>query len=285
MEALTGVWKTVNPAAGDFRSLDEMRTLCTEAKQSPSLENAFRRLYLNQRTQQEVRWMPMHAWDLCGPAGGLAMPDPKALEGRRCVAGLDLSQVLDLTACALIFPMEGDEKQHQVLMQFWIPEAMIAKRQDYQAWAGRGLVRVCPGETIDYGIVRKDIQGMAKFYQIDEIAYDPWNSTMLTGLLANEDNQTVRPVGQSTRELGAPMQELMRLVLAREINHGGNEVLRSCADAVIVVSDVYGNIRPSKKKSSAAGGDRIDGITALTLAIDALMRAPQGQPRITWIGE
>ena len=59
------VWKKANPALGDFRSLEEMRTAAARAKEIPAQENTFRRLYLNQWTEQAERWMPMPAWDAC----------------------------------------------------------------------------------------------------------------------------------------------------------------------------------------------------------------------------
>lgn len=59
------VWQQANPALGDFRSLEEMRIACERAKQIPAHENTFRRLYLNQWTEQADRWIPVTAWDAC----------------------------------------------------------------------------------------------------------------------------------------------------------------------------------------------------------------------------
>ncbi len=57
------VWKACNPALGDFRSLEEMRIAAQRAKSIPAQENTFRRLYLNQWTEQSERWIDMAAWD------------------------------------------------------------------------------------------------------------------------------------------------------------------------------------------------------------------------------
>jgi phage terminase large subunit-like protein len=59
------VWAKANPALGDFRSLEEMRTMAARAKEIPAQENTFRRLYLNQWTEQADRWIPLAAWDAC----------------------------------------------------------------------------------------------------------------------------------------------------------------------------------------------------------------------------
>lgn len=59
------VWRKANPALGDFRSLEEMRTAAARAKEIPAQENTFRRLYLNQWTEQASRWISMATWDAC----------------------------------------------------------------------------------------------------------------------------------------------------------------------------------------------------------------------------
>jgi len=59
------VWKKANPALGDFRSLEEMRVMAARAKEIPAQENTFRRLYLNQWTEQASRWITMSTWDAC----------------------------------------------------------------------------------------------------------------------------------------------------------------------------------------------------------------------------
>jgi phage terminase large subunit-like protein len=62
------VWKACNPALGDFRSIEEMRAACARAVAIPAQENTFRRLYLNQWTEQAARWIALSAWDACAVA-------------------------------------------------------------------------------------------------------------------------------------------------------------------------------------------------------------------------
>src|SRR5262245_6485705 len=78
---------SVNPALGDFRSLDEMRSEANMARQIPALQNDFRRLYLCQWTEQATRWLDMAAWAQCG--GDVSDAD---LLGLPCFAGLDLGE-------------------------------------------------------------------------------------------------------------------------------------------------------------------------------------------------
>ena len=86
-------WKKANPALGEFRSLEDMKALANRAKESPALENSFRRLYLNQWTSSETAWIPADKWAACG---GLIVPE--RLKGRECLGGLDLSATTDLAA-------------------------------------------------------------------------------------------------------------------------------------------------------------------------------------------
>ncbi|MCA9470379.1 MAG: terminase family protein, partial [Nitrospira sp.] len=88
-------WKLANPALGDFRSLEEMRTFANRAKMIPSQLAVFRNLYLNQRVSADERWITADLWNAC--AGTV---DLENLAGQRCFGGLDLGSVRDLTAFA-----------------------------------------------------------------------------------------------------------------------------------------------------------------------------------------
>jgi len=138
------VWRACNPALGDFRSLDELRTACARAKEIPAQENTFRRLYLNQWTEQASRWITMPAWDAClGPI------DRAALAGRRCFVGLDLSTTTDLTAAVAVFPMG---EYFAVLPQFFVPAERILQRVTrdrvpYDQWQRDGFLTATPGPT------------------------------------------------------------------------------------------------------------------------------------------
>ena len=59
------VWFAANPALGVFRSIEEFRQTAIRAKEIPSLEAGFRRLYLNQWVNSDVAWMDMAKWHLC----------------------------------------------------------------------------------------------------------------------------------------------------------------------------------------------------------------------------
>src|SRR5207249_1346481 len=92
-------WKLANPALGDFREIEEMRSAAAMAKRLPARESAFKNLYLNQPCDPETRFISGTDWRNC-----TGVVDAEALRGRPCWAGLDLSSTRDLTAFVLFFP-------------------------------------------------------------------------------------------------------------------------------------------------------------------------------------
>jgi phage terminase large subunit-like protein len=259
------VWKASNPALGVFRSIEEMREMAKRAEHTPALQNTFRRLYLNQWTSQETRWLDLSAWD---DTAGLVV-DLK-LEGRRCYAGLDLASTTDIAALELVFPM--DDGTFEVLSHFWIPgdniqERVRRDRVPYDAWVSQGLITATEGNVIDYGAIREKIRALGTRFDIREIGFDRWGATQLSQDLAG-DGFTVVPIGQGFSSMSAPTKELLNLVLSKRLRHGGSPVLRWMADNMVVRTDPAGNLKPDKQKSR----EKIDGMVALVMGIDRATR-------------
>lgn len=258
-------WERSNPALGAFRSLSDMKALAARAKQSPALENSFRRLYLNQWTQSETVWIPIHRWEQGG-----ATVDPERLKGRLCYAGLDMSATTDLTAFVLLFPDDEDPCNYDILPFFWLPEARTtADRRDdvdYLAWAREGYLTLQPGDVLDQRLIKQDIQGLAAAYRIKEVAFDRWSATQLAVELG-EEGATMISTGMGYASLSAPSKQLEALALSNRLRHGGHPVLSWNIQNVVLEQDAAGNIKPSKARSK----DRIDGVVALILAISRAM--------------
>lgn len=266
------VWRAANPALGDFRSLDEMRTAFRRAKEIPAQENTFRRLYLNQWTEQASRWITMASWDECQSS-----IDRASLKGRRCFVGLDLSSTTDLTAAVAVFP-DGDA--FDVYPHFFVPADRIQQRVTrdrvpYDQWARDGLLTPTPGPTVDYDYVRDLLIEWDQAFDVRVVAYDPWNATDLVRRLENNDGFTCVKVRQGFATLSAPSKSLETAILARRLRHNGHPVLRWNMSNLSVESDAAGNIKPSKELST----ERIDGGYALIMAIDAMERNNNAAPK------
>lgn len=257
------VWKKANPALGDFRSMEEMRIACDRAKSIPAQENTFRRLYLNQWTEQADRWIQMPAWDAC------RQPiDRGSLKGRRCYVGMDLSSTKDLTALVAVFP---DEDGFDVLCQFFVPQESIRDRANrdrvpYDQWARAGHLIATPGNVVDYEAVRQTLKDWGAEFQVREIAFDPWNATDLVTRLQEQDGFVCAAMRQGFASLSAPTKSLEKVILSKELRHDGHPVLRWNISNVSVETDAAGNLKLSKKVST----ERIDGAVALVMAVDRM---------------
>jgi phage terminase large subunit-like protein len=262
------VWNTANPGLGKTVKLAYLEQEARKAGETPSYQNTFRRLHLNQWTQQNTRFIDLAMWDACS-----ATVDVARLKGRNCMAGLDLSSTTDLSAFVLLFPPKETREDvpvdlaYDLLAWFWMPEENIAKkarkdRVPYEAWVRDGFIHATPGNVVDYDAIREKIIAISNDYYIDEIALDRWNATQISTQLEQEGMRIV-PYGQGYRDMSAPTKDLEALIVSKRIRHGGNPVLRWMADNVSVKQDPAGNLKPDKAKSTG----RIDGIVALVMAL------------------
>ena len=252
------IWAKANPGLGSSIYADYLEREAGRAAELPRYENAFRRLHLNQWTEQDVRWLPMDRWDeSAAPLLDLA--------DRPCWGGLDLASTTDIAALVLVFP--DDDGGYDVLPTFWIPSenADFRERRDrvpYPQWIKDGYIRATPGDVIDYDQIRLDIGDLAKTYNIRDIAVDRWNATQLVTQL-DGDGIAVATFGQGYRSMSSPSKTLEALVMGRRLRHAGHPVLRWMGANTSIEQDPAGNIKPSKRRSS----ERIDGIVALVMAV------------------
>lgn len=262
------VWKKANPNLGISVSEEYLWQECERAKNTPSYQNTFRRLHLNQWTAQNCRAINMLHWNECGES-----VDEKELIGRDCYIGLDLASTTDITAAVAVFPPYEPDGDYIVDAMFWIPgDNIIEKgrkdRVDYSVWVRDGYIIATPGNVVDYDRIRAWLNEYAQGnYQIREIAYDPWNAMQLVTQLQG-DGFTMVPIRQGLPSLTAPTKQMIALVESHRLNHRGNPVLRWMADNLEVTSDAAGNIKPDKSASRA----KIDGMVALIMAIDRATR-------------
>jgi len=274
-------WRVANPALGDFRSLEEMRIMCQRAQEIPAQENSFRRLYLNQWTEQASRWLSLAQWDACaGPVPTYA--------GRPCYIGLDLSSTTDTTALVGVYP-DADGPGFDVRVACFVPEAKLRdrvtrERLPYDEWQRRGWIHVTPGNVVDYERVRAELRAWAADSDVREVAFDPWNATDLIQRLSTQDGFVCVPVRQGFAALSAPTKSLETAVLSRTLRHDGHPVLREHVNRVAVETDAAGNLKPSKALST----DRIDLVVALILALDRRDRQAPTPPaptfEVMWLG-
>jgi phage terminase large subunit-like protein len=267
-------WRKANPNLGVSVKLDDLRVRCKRAQDMPSEENTFRRLHLNQWTEQDTRWLRMEHW-----AQG-NKPCPVMLDGRECFAGLDLASTFDTTCFCLLFQL--DDGTFWVEPHFWIPEDNMRERVKrdrvpYDQWAKEGKLHLTHGNVTDFDQVRADIMALTKKYNIRQVAIDRWNATQLATQLQG-DGVNVLGFGQGYGSMSSPAKQLEALVVGGKLLHGAHPVLAYQAASVAIQSDHAGNIKPSKAKSN----ERIDGIVALTMALGIHATATAPPPEQSW---
>jgi phage terminase large subunit-like protein len=137
-----------------------------------------------------------------------------------------------------------------------------------------GLIEFTDGDVIDHQLIRKRINELACKYKIQFINYDAVFATTLVTELT-EDDIKLHPFRQGFVSMAAPTAELERLIISKELNHGGNEVIRWRASNVLILRDTSGNMKVDKSKPE----NKVDGIVSNIMAIAAYMQWLAEQPK------
>ena len=158
--------------------LDYLETECKRAQASPGYQNTFRRLHLNQWTQQET---PLAADGEVGrvPGGG----------GCDFVEGCGLLRRAGpgqhdryCRFCAVLSDRKmGRQRLYAWLPFFWIPDREYDRAgtegpSALRRWVRQGLITATEGNVIDYAFIVKKIEELGEAFQIKEIAFDRWGA-------------------------------------------------------------------------------------------------------------
>ena len=269
------VWRKANPNLGVSVKLEDLEVRCKRAQEMTSEQNTFRRLHLNQWTEQDTAWLKMDAWARCGGA-------TRSPEGRVWFGGLDLASTYD-TTCLCLVSLDPSDGTFDVIPIYWIPleNAVERERRDrvtYSAYLRDGHCRGTQGNVCDYSQVIKDILELKDKYNIRSIAVDRWNASHAVQLLQEQGVDCVG-FGQGFASMNSPSTQLQALVVSEKIRHGGHPLLAvqamHCAKETDATS---GSIKPSKKKST----ERIDGIVALVMALGICGTTAQKATEQSW---
>lgn len=255
-------WRKANPNLGVSVKLSYLEREAAQALEIPSKQNAFRRLHLNDWTEQAERWLDLEKWDACGESFELG-----EVEDAQLIVGVDLATSSDFCAAVAVAPPEEGREAWAVFPRFWIPEEKLhARVRDLgvpvDAWAEAGYVETVPGNMVTPDSIEEALREWREGNGIAEVAIDPWNAGGL-GASLEEHGVKVAMYGQGWKSASPAMRALERCVLTRTLAHGGNPVLRWMAGNLAVEMDAAGNVKWSRKRSR----DKIDGLVALAMAL------------------
>jgi phage terminase large subunit-like protein len=272
-------WKWPNPSLGSFKTVQSMREEALEAKKDPTKENAFRQFHCNQRVHQVTRYLPMDLWN--ANAGEIA-PEPEWLlpkiKDKVAWGGLDLSAKLDLTAWSVL------TDDLWVWWRFWCPESVVPKLDEstggqFSIWCRDGWITVTDGDTIDYDSVYAGIEEDDERFRIADVTYDKWSGEPVRQELEKRTGLELLESNTTYERMTAPMNELMRVLKGKILQHGMNPVARWMADNLNAKHprDDPDRIRPVKP-DRLKSGVRIDGMITLLYGLDGWMRHHQEEP-------
>lgn len=255
-------WIKANPNIGVSCSLEDLRTKAKQAKEIPAALTNFMVKHLNMWVNAETAWMNMQKYKECEEENKDF--DINSLEGERCFCGVDLSATTDITSVNLEFPLH--DGRYAWINHCFLPEDGILEKErrdkvPYTAWAREGYITLTPGPTIDYEWIQSYIMEMSKKYQIQEIDYDPWNSTQFANNLMNEGFECVE-IRQGFKTLSEPIKDVEKLILEKRLITFNNPVLRFAISNAVPSLDPAGNIKLDKSKASKRIDPIIAGVTS-----------------------
>jgi phage terminase large subunit-like protein len=257
-------WAKANPLYGVTVDEKKFRSQLALAKADPAINRELKTKWLNIWINQASLWLDSDKW-----AGALDLEfERERLRGMRCYGGLDLAITRDLSALVWVFPPQEGLERWTLLAKFWCPAADIITRSKrdkvpYQTWAEKGFITPTPGEVMDFGYIKKQIEDDSRLFDVRAVGYDKTYAASIVNPLV-EEGVNMLSFSQGILTISPYAKELERLVIkGSKLNHFGHPVLAWNAGNVVVHMDANGNIKPDKKKSE----ERIDGIIAAIMGL------------------
>lgn len=254
--------RKANPNYGVSIDAGFLQARQRDAMQSPSKQATFRTKHLNEWVGAKNQWMNMLKWGACPPRKPLA-----ELEGRPCYIGLDLASKVDVAALVAVFPPHGDDPLWHVHGDYFIPESRVMEAEDvnagrYRTWHTMGLLTVTDGDVIDFEEIKESLRGFASRFDLQAVAYDPFQATQLSQEMMAEGLPMIE-IRQQVQILSEPMKELEAKVLNKSLAHGDCPVMTWMMSNVVAKIDAKDNIYPRKERNE----NKIDGPVALIMAL------------------
>lgn len=272
------MWVKANPGIDVIKKREALRGYVNKAKQDPSFLPTVMTKDFDLPENRASAWLSFEQ------AVNRETFDWREMGFRYCVIGYDASDTIDLTSAQALMMRPGDPKIYEMSM-YWIPEMQLEKYRTsglrkqrdnvpYDRWIEEGLVRTCPGNTIDHRVVFEWMQELRDEFDVYPFAmgYDPWH------LQDDSWKDTARQfVGKNRAEqvrfgaqtLSIPMKEIKEVYAAKGIVDNDNPVNQWCRMNVGVMTDTNDNIKPVKANGPTG---RIDGWAAEICAYVCLKR-------------
>jgi phage terminase large subunit-like protein len=196
--------------------------------------------------------------------------------GESCIAAVDLSSKLDLTAVMRVFRREVEGASHYYAFgRYYVPMSCVEdpRNRHYQGWVHDGYLIGTEGDVTDFARIRDDLRAGHTQTPVRELCFDPWGATQLAQELAAE-GLTVVEIPQTVKHLSEPMKMLEALTKSGHLHHDGNPCLAWQMSNLTCREDANGNLFPRKERPEL----KIDGGVALIMALGRAMATPDDAP-------
>ena len=214
-----------NPNLGVSVTVDYLLEEIAIAEGSLSKKSEFICKYANIKQNSSLAWLPA---DVIERASGPAL-DLNDFRNCYAVAGIDLSQVVDLTAAVVVIEKKG---RLYVFAHFWLPaekidEATARDGVPYNQYIERGLLTPSGDNFIDYHDCFDWLRVLVEDYQILplQVGYDRYSAQYLIQDLQNYGFQC-DDVFQG-ENLYPVIQEAQGLLADGHISIGDNDILKA----------------------------------------------------------
>lgn len=252
------VLRKVNPCMGVSVSEDYLLDQLKIAKSSAEKQNTFRTKHLNQWVGAKVAWMNMLAWQRQKNTN-LKIED---FVGDPCHLGVDLASKKDLS---VIYALFRRGEQYYGFPFFFVPESALETNDRYQRFFASGELEVTDGNMTDYAVLEQRIVDLCSQFDVQSVAYDPYQATYLVTRLQERQINLVE-YGHTVNNMSEPMKECEALVLDGKLHHDGNECMTWNMSNVTAKLDVKDNIYPNKANRNDERC-KIDGVVAMIMAM------------------
>ena len=254
-------WRKANPNYDVSVFPNDIERLAKKAMEISTAQNNFLTKRLNCWVNADTAWMNMVKWQECADKA-LKLED---FEGKKCFVGVDLASKIDIASLALLFP---EDDGCALFVKHYLPEDMVkaenhSKTAHYDGWAKDGFIELTPGNMIDQDYIKDDLIRFLERFDIQEIAFDPWQAAKLSTELGNEGAVMVE-IRPTVQNFSDPMKMLEAMVLSGKIRHTGCPVMTWMISNVVAHMDKKDNIYPNKEKPE----NKIDGVVALLMAMN-----------------
>lgn len=262
-----GSLRKANPNYGVSVSDDFLMSRLNDAKNNARKQSTFMTKHLNIWVGARDAYFNVDRWKQCADSGMTL----EQFEGQSCYIGLDLASKVDVAALEILFP-QGDG-QYARFGKYYLPEATVdaTENEHYQGWMRDGWLTVTDGEIIDFTQIRDDIVELTKRFQVEEVAYDPFQATMLVTDLMNQGVPVVE-MRPTVLNFSEPMKNLDAIIRAKQLRHNDDPVMTWMISNVVAKEDAKENVFPRKERPE----NKIDGAVALLMALGRSMNAEGG---------